>query len=101
MSKRTSRRYVHVQDIVDGILLSVKYKDSGTFNLTGDEDLTLEKLIKNSSKVLKKNITIFEKNSNSYSIRKTSNLLAKNLLKWKPNKNLNQGLIELRNFFCN
>jgi nucleoside-diphosphate-sugar epimerase len=100
MSKRTSRRYVHVQDIVDGILLSIKYKDSGTFNLTGDEDLTLEKLIKNSSKVLKKNITIFEKNSNSYSIRKPSNLLAKNLLKWKPKKNLNQGLIELRNFFC-
>jgi len=101
MSKRTSRRYVHVQDIVDGILLSLKYKDSGTFNLTGDEDLTLENLIKNSSKVLKKNITIFEKNSKSYSIRKPSNLLAKNMLKWKPNKNLNQGLIELKNFFCN
>ena len=101
ISKKTSRRYVHVQDIVDGILLSIKYSSSGTFNLTGEEDITLEKLIKNSSKLLKKNINILEKKSNNFSIRKPSNLLAKNLLKWKPNKNLNQGLIELKKFFCN
>jgi UDP-glucose 4-epimerase len=99
ISKKISRRYVHVQDIVDGILLSIKYPSSGTFNLTGKEDITLEKLIKNSSKLLKKNINILEKNSNNFSIRKPSNLLAKNLLKWKPNKNLNQGLIELKKFF--
>jgi len=100
ISKKTSRRYIHVQDIVDGILLSIKYSSSGTFNLTGEEDLTLENLIKKSSKLLKKKITILEKSSNNFSIRKPSNFLAKNLLKWKPKKNLNQGLIELKNFFC-
>jgi UDP-glucose 4-epimerase len=97
-SGKTSRRFVHIDDLVQGILLSIKFPKSGIFNLSGNKDISLKKIISSAQKILKKNIKIIEKSSKNYTIRRPSNLLANQKLKWIPTIDLDQGLRQL-NFF--
>jgi nucleoside-diphosphate-sugar epimerase len=100
-SKKTSRRFIHIDDLVQGILLSIKYPKSGIFNLSGNKDISLENIIFSAKKMLKKDIKIIEKTSKKFTVRKPSNRLAKQKLKWLPKIDLNQGLKELNFFLVN
>ena len=58
-SKKTSRRFIHLDDIVKGIFKAVKFNQKqkinlSIFNLTGNKLITLNKIIKLTSKILKK-----------------------------------------------
>ena len=55
-SKKTSRRFVHVDDLINGIILSTKLKNFNILNLTGNEKINLQKIIKTSEKYLKKRL---------------------------------------------
>jgi nucleoside-diphosphate-sugar epimerase len=97
-SLKTGRRFVHLNDIVQGIILSIGISGFNIINLTGDEIITLEDIIKTSEKLYNKSITITEKNSTNISLRNPSNQKAKKILKWKPEINLEKGLRSIDSF---
>lgn len=91
-SKLTSRRFVHIDDIVDGFYTSYKKKISGIFNLGGDSDVTLEEIVNISSKKLKKKIKVYENSNSKPSKRKVSNFKAKKIMGWSPKINIETGI---------
>ena len=97
-SLKTGRRFVHLNDIVQGIILSIGISGFNIINLTGDAIITLEDIIKTSEKLYNKSITITEKNSTNISLRNPSNQKAKKILKWKPEINLEKGLRSIDSF---
>ena len=82
-SKKTSRKFIYLDDLINGILLSIKSKGYNVFNLSGNKSITLEKIVKISEKCLKKKIKIFEKNSKKPSIRNIDSSKAIRNLGWK------------------
>jgi len=97
-SLKTGRRFVHLNDIVQGIILSIGVKGFNIINLTGNKIITLEDIIKTSEKLYHKSIMITEKNSTNISLRNPSNQKAKKILKWNPEINLEDGLKSIDSF---
>jgi len=91
-SLKTGRCFIHVSDIVSGIIKSIGLKGFNTINLQGDSLITLGDIIETSKKILNKNPKIIETDPNNPSIRNISNEKAKKILKWKPEINLEKGL---------
>lgn len=91
-SKKNARRFIHVYDICDGILNSIGITGFNILNITGDNLITIEDLIKESENIFEKKISITEKNPAEENIRNPSNKKAKEILNWKPKISLNQGL---------
>ena len=97
-SLKTGRRFVHLNDIVQGIILSIGVKGFNIINHTGNKIITLEDIIKTSEKLYHKSIMITEKNSTNISLRNPSNQKAKKILKWNPEINLEDGLKSIDSF---
>jgi len=97
-SLKTGRRFVHVFDIVEGIILSIGKSGFNIINLTGNTIITLNDIIKTTEKLFNKSITIVEKNPQNISLRNPSNQKAKKLLKWNPKINLEDGLKSIKSF---
>ena len=95
-SKYTSRRFIHISDIVQGIIKVLKFKNNNIFNLTGSVDITLQDVVNISSKVLKKIIKIKEINPKIVSNRKPTNNKLKKETDWKPRVKLLQGVKSLK-----
>ncbi|ABX12021.1 NAD-dependent epimerase/dehydratase family protein [Nitrosopumilus maritimus] len=88
---------LHIDDAVKAILLSIKYKNSNTFNIGSDEKTTLPKLIKiienninQKIKINKKNARVIEPQKFVINIKK-----AKNELGFTPNFTLDLGIKKL------
>ena len=97
-SLKTGRRFVHVFDIVEGIILSIGKSGFNIINLTGNTIITLNDIIKTTEKLFNKSITIVEKNPQNISLRNPSNQKAKKLLNWNPKINLEDGLKSIKSF---
>jgi nucleoside-diphosphate-sugar epimerase len=97
-SLKTGRRFVHLDDIVQGIVSSIGINGFNIINLTGDKIITLGDIIRTSEKFYNKSINIIEKNSLEISLRNPSNKKAKKILKWKPEINLENGLKSIDDF---
>ena len=91
-SLKSGRRFVHIQDIVGGIIQSLGLDGFNIINLTGDNIITLGDIIKTSEQLYNKSIKITETNSSEISLRNPSNDKAKKILKWKPKITLKDGL---------
>lgn len=94
-SLRTGRCFIHVSDIVSGIIKSIGLKGFNLINLQGDKFIELGEIIDLSKKILNKNPKVIEKNAVNVSIRNVSNKKAKETLCWKPEYDLEKGLISL------
>ena len=95
-SKKTSRKFIHIDDIISGIILSLDYNTSyEIFNLSGDQLITLENIISESEKILNKKVKILEKNADYPSIRNPTNKKIKSKLGWVPHIDLKNGLLKL------
>ena len=91
-SLKNGRRFIHVNDIVNGIIKSLGLKGCNTINLSGDMIITMNDLIKAGEKFYTKKIKIVEKNGNEQNIRNPSNEKAKKILNWTPKISLDEGL---------
>ncbi len=96
-SKKTGRKFIHIADIISGIIKSSKKRGVHILNLTGNKLITLDEIIKKSSNVLKKKIILKEIDSGNFSIRKPSNKKAKKILNWEPKIDLKKGINILKN----
>lgn len=92
---KTGRCFIHVSDIVSGIIKSVGLSDFNILNLEGNGLISLGDVIEISKKVLCKNPVVIEKNPGEPSIRNVSNRKAKKMLNWQPVINLEAGIRSL------
>jgi len=97
-SLKTGRRFVHVFDIIEGIILSIGKSGFNIINLTGDKIITLNDIIKTTEKLFNKSIRTIEKNPTNISLRNPSNQKAKKLLDWNPKINLEDGIKSIESF---
>ena len=100
-SLKTSRKFIHINDICYGIIKAIKLKNFNIINLQGEKLITLKEIINNSEKVLNKKIKIKEMSSNSPSIRKIYSKKSNQKINFKPNISIKEGLIRLNRFFNN
>ena len=98
-SKKTSRRFIHVCDVVDGIYYLLNYNKNAIFNVAGSEQVSLEKIIKVSQKILGKSVRINETSPKSITIRRPSNKLLRKKTIWKQNIKLSSGLKMLKDYY--
>lgn len=94
-SELTARRFIYIDDLVDGILkcanLSIKEIPNNAVNLTGNEIISLGQIIRTANKLLGKNNSILTE-SKLPSIRNPLNYYAKKLLRWEPGTTLESGV---------
>lgn len=91
-SLKTGRCFIHVSDIVSGIIKSIGLEGFNIINLEGNSLITLGDIIETSKRILNKNPKIIEKDSDNISVRNISNEKAKKILNWEPKINLETGL---------
>ena len=97
-SKKTARKFIHINDIVTGIIKSLKLKRLNLINLQGPKLITLNDLIETSCKILQKKVKIFEKDKKNPSIRNVLNDRSITKLKFKSKISLSDGLIRLNKY---
>ncbi len=83
-SLRSGRCFIHVSDIVSGIIKAVGLGGFNIINLAGDKVITLRDIIEISKKILNKNPEVTETAPENVSVRKISNAKAKKMLNWSP-----------------
>jgi len=94
----TGRHFIHVTDIVSGIVKSIGLPGFQIINLGGDKLITLQDMSETTQRILHKSPKVIEKDPASASVRRISNEKAKKLLKWKAEIDLNAGLNILNSF---
>lgn len=97
-SAKTARRFIHVDDIVTGILACRGRSGAEIFNLSGDRPVSLGEVIETSAKLLSRRIKVVETNPSQPSIRNPDNTKARAQLGWQPAIDLRAGLSGLRQF---
>lgn len=83
-SLESGRCYIHVKDIVSGIIASAGLPDFNIINLAGDKLITLNDVIKMSKNALGKDPKVTETAPQNVSVRNISNAKAKKMLPWAP-----------------
>ena len=100
-SKKTARRFIHVNDLINGIIKCIEIGPSllnqKIMNLSGAELVSLDDVAEASNQILKKSTQIIETDGIT-SIRNPVNALAFELLDWKPKIDLKVGLLECLTF---
>lgn len=89
---KTARRFIHVDDIVSGILAACERPCSDTFNLSGDRPISLGEVIEESVKLTGRTPKIVETAAAQPSIRNPDNAKAHRQLGWAPRIDLASGL---------
>jgi nucleoside-diphosphate-sugar epimerase len=103
-SKNTARRFIHVYDLISGILKCIDKGPSllnqKIINLSGADLISLEDIVKVANELFNKSAQIYE-NSNTPSIRNPVIDLAVKLLDWAPKIQFKSGLSECLTFMIN
>ena len=98
-SANTGRCFIHVDDIVQGIISSIKLNGFNILNLVGNELITLGDIIEVCDKIANKNSEYLVLDSNSIDQRKISNNLAKVTMGWSPRVDLFHGISLLNKYY--
>jgi len=91
-SRKTARSFIHINDIVKSIHLSINYKKNDIFDIQGDKLVTLDEIIKISSNYLSKKIKILELNKKNPSIRGIASNLSHKKLNFRAKIGINEGI---------
>jgi UDP-glucose 4-epimerase len=95
----TARRFIHVQDIVSGVLAGRGRAGFEIFNLSGDRPYSLGEVVAVSSQLNGRQVRLIESNPAAPSIRNPDNGKARASLGWRPAFDLQAGLADLKRFF--
>lgn len=94
-SLRTGRCFIHIEDIVSGIICSLGAGGFNIINLQGDRFISLGEIIETSGKILGRSPKVVETAASDFDIRNVSNKKAAEMLGWKPRFGLEEGLRSL------
>lgn len=96
---KTARRFIHVDDIISGILACRGRTGFEIFNLSGDRPVNLGEIIETSARLWGRSVRIVETNGTQPSVRNPDNAKARASLGWKPEIDIAVGLADLKRFF--
>lgn len=96
---KTARRFIHVDDIVSGILACCGRTGFEIFNLSGDQPVSLGAIIETSARLWGRSVRTVETNATQPSVRNPDNTKARTSLNWKPEIDIAVGLADLKRFF--
>ena len=88
----TSRRFIFVDDVVDGILCSLGYRGQEVLNISGPRLVSLGDVIVEAEKVLGRRVDVRETNPTAVSVRNPDPRHAMAVLGWRPEIQLHEGL---------
>jgi UDP-glucose 4-epimerase len=91
-SLATARRFIHVDDIVAGILAARQRQGFEIFNLSGDRLVSLGDIVKAGGEITGRKPALTETDPARPSIRNPDNTKARTILGWKPSLDLDAGL---------
>jgi UDP-glucose 4-epimerase len=94
-SLRTARCFIHIDDIVSGIIASLGLKDFHVLDLQGSHPISLEEIIKTSEKITGRFPMVVETDAANFNIRQVSNKITFSVIPWKPEFDLEKGLKSL------
>lgn len=94
----TARRFIHVDDIVTGILAARGRRGFETFNLSGDRLVTLGEVVETSARLLGRTPRVAETAPQARSVRNPDNAAIRAALNWRPTIDLEAGLRSLNTF---
>lgn len=94
-SLKSSRKFIHVDDISQAIIKSINIKKPYTLNIVGTSLISLKEIIKNSATILKKNYLVKNYNKSNLVVRNVSNKLSKKILRWHAEIGFFKGLKKL------
>jgi nucleoside-diphosphate-sugar epimerase len=97
-SLATARRFIHVNDIVAGILAATRRGGFEIFNLSGNQPISLGEIISTAKVVSGRNPAVIETNPQQPSIRNPDNSKARAALQWNALVDLNDGVCEIDRF---
>ena len=97
-SKKTARKFIHVNDIVVGIVKTFHTRKNTTYNLGGNKLVSLKELIDKSCNIFKKKVEVIETNKYKANIRNISSQKISKELKWSPKIKMEEGLKTLKKF---
>ena len=97
-SKKTARKFIHVNDIAVGIVKTFHSHKNTTYNLGGNKLVSLKELIDKSCNILKKKVEVIETNKYNVNIRNISSRKISKELKWSPKIKMEDGLKTLKKF---
>ena len=97
-SKLTGRRFIYIDDLVDGILASIGQPGFNTFNLNGNDLVTIGDIIATSAELLSRTPEVIQASPDDWVQRNPSNALAVSTLDWSPRYNIVQGIREVAEY---
>lgn len=99
-SLRTGRRFIYVDDLVDGILASIGQPGFCTFNLSGNDMVTIGDIIASSAELLGRTPEVVQGSPDEWVQRNPSNALAVSKLNWTPQYDITRGLREVAEYLA-
>ena len=94
-SKKTSRSFIHVDDIISAIICSLKLKGKNILDIQGPYPVNLEMLIKFTENIINKKVKIIEKNKKNCSIKLIDSTLSNKILNFKPKISIKKGILKI------
>ncbi len=94
-SLKTGRCFIHVEDIVSGILASLGLQGFHVLDLQGPGFVTLGDIIETSKKILGRSPKVIETAATNYNVRHISAEKTKSIINWRPSFELEGGLRSL------
>jgi len=98
-SADNGRCFIHIDDIVRGIISSINLNGFNILNIVGDKLITLADIINVCDKIVNKKTEYLVLNSNESDQRKISNNLAKVSMGWSPRVDLSHGISMLNRYY--
>lgn len=94
-SLASGRCFVHISDVVSGIIQSIGLAGFEIINLSGDSLVTLGEIIRDSMEITARSPHVVQTNPSDISVRNISNEKAKRVIGWKPQMTVRAWLEEL------
>ena len=99
-SFKTARKFIHVNDICEGIIKSISLEGFNVINLQGKKLISLKKIVNVSKRILKKKVKVQEEDPNNYSSRNIISIKSNKKIYYRPKIDLKKGLSDF-NFYLN
>lgn len=91
-SLRTSRRFIHVDDVAAAVVMAALGTGSYTVNIAGSRLVTLGEVIEAAQGITDKRVEVIETSPEGVTVRNPDPSLARDVLGWQPQIDFEQGL---------
>lgn len=91
-SLRTSRRFIHVDDVAAAVVMAALGTGSYTVNIAGSRLVTLGEVIEVAQSITDKRVEVIETSPAGVTVRNPDPSLARDVLGWQPRIEFEQGL---------